>query len=84
MYTLSYNIYYSAGVMGGESIDEVDDKFATLLCNYWDDCTFGDKVYDMRFKRVVGSPVEYERYEESADILDNDGNKVGHYTIKKV
>lgn len=84
MYTLSYNIYSSVGVMGGESIDEVDDKFARLLCNHWDGCSFDNKVYDMRYKRVIGSPVEYERYEETADIVDSLGKKVGRYTIKKV
>lgn len=84
MFTLSYNIYESTGVISEESVDEVDDKFTTLFCNHWEDCTFGVKSYDMKFSRAIGSHVEYDRYEESADILDNDGNKVGHYTIKKV
>ena len=83
MYTLVYRINERSSSTTGQSIDELDDRLCTIMCNYYDDYTFGDKTYDIRYVRVLDAPLKYERYEESADIFDKFGNKAGFYRIKK-
>lgn len=78
MYVLSFNIGERAGSFTGDTSDEVLDR----LCNKYDHLEFDNKVVDTRY-RIKGRKYEFEKYEESSDIVDGD-TKVGHYTIKKV
>lgn len=83
MYTLSYNIHDRTGIFRGDSYDEVFDRFCTLMCNHYDEYTFDNKIADTRSKYNRDLSVEFQLIQESADIVDTELNKVGHYTIKK-
>ena len=80
MYRLTYNIYDRAGAFEKETIQQVEGSLVGLILKLYDDCSFHDQVYDIRFKYANGRKV-YLRYRQTGDILNSAYDKVGHYTI---
>lgn len=81
MYRLSYNVYDRAGVFEGETAFGVENKLFNQLR---DDIRPTNIIYDVKFFHTPGEADKYIRYVVSGDIVDKNGNKVGHYMIEKV
>lgn len=83
MYVLTYNIHERSGQYTGDTSDEAFDRLCTLMCNHYDNYNFDNKVVDMRY-RIVGRKHQFEKYEETCDIIHEFGQKVGHYTLRLI
>lgn len=80
MYRVTYNLYDRVGTWIGGSSDEVLDLLSDFLGSNF---SFENEVYDLRYK-ASSPPYQFERYEETADIIDDRNKKVGRYWITKV
>ena len=83
MYRLTYNIYGRAGAFERSTIRQVEDQLTELIIRLYNDCTFHDQIYDVRFKYANGLKL-YLDYQQTGDIVNHQFDKVGHYTIKLV
>lgn len=81
MHILVYSIYGRAGVLETESREDAFDTICSILDAEHPGHTFDDRIYDVRYSESQTGETKMFRYEETALIVDTNGDAAGRYNI---